>query len=301
MATTKKVLVIGGSGFMGSHTADELSKRGHEVTLMDRSASPWLQTGQTMVLGDILDEALVQKTVADHPIVYHYAGIADIGQASEDPLATVKANILGSAIILDACIRAGVERFIFASSMYVYSDKGSFYRTSKQAVEGLIETYQEKHGLDYTILRYGSLYGNRSQDWNGLRHIITQAVQHGIVNFRGDGKEEREYIHGADAGYLSVEALKKKYANSCLTVTGTQVLSTSELIIMIEEIIGKPIKVNYAKNHENHYVMTPYRYTPKRARKIVPKVFVEVGHGILDMVAEINRREDEHTDTAETL
>ena len=284
-----KVVVIGGSGFLGSHLADTLTEAGYAVSIFDVRRSPWLRSGQEMILGDIRDEEALGDCIAGARYVYHLAGIADIGEAAKSPRATVENNIIGSTAVLDSCLQAAVERVLFASSLYVYSQQGSFYRVSKQAVELLIEAYHERFGLEYTILRYGSLYGPRAQEWNGLRRYVTQAVRKGRIDYPGTGEERREYVHVIDAARLSVEALAADYANQCLTLTGTQILNSGELLRMIQEILGGKVEIAFRPEQRNpeHYEMTPYRFTPRVARKMVPNVFVDIGQGILDLVEEV--------------
>ncbi len=286
-----KVVIIGGSGFMGSHTADELSRKGFQVTIFDREVSPWLRKDQEMIVGNLMDQVAVESALKGAKVVYHYAGIADIGEASDRPFDTIHANVLGTTIALEAAVKMGVESFVYASTMYVYSPYGSFYRASKQAAETIIEAYHEKFGIDYCLLRYGSLYGPRSQSWNGLKGFVTQVVREGKLDYFGTGKERREYIHVRDAARLSVDVLDEEHKNSAVIVTGTQVLSSCELIDMIFEIAGCEPQVAYAgaEGRAHHYVMTPYRYTPKVAKKLVPKEFMDVGQGILELVEEIHQ------------
>ena len=286
-----KVVVIGGSGFMGSHTADLLSQEGYKVTIYDRYPSPWLRDDQEMVTGDILDRESVNNAVRGAKVVYHYAGIADIGEAAASPFDTINLNVMGTTVVLDAAVNANVDRFIYASSMYVYSPYGSLYRASKQAAETVIEAFCEKFGMSYTLLRYGSLYGPRAQQWNGLRRFVSQVVKEGRLQHFGTGKERREYIHVLDAARLSLVVLDEAHKNSAITVTGSQVLNSSELISMIFEIVGCEENVSYgkSKNNNDHYVMTPYRYTPRKAKKLVPDEFVDVGQGILEIVEEVHR------------
>ena len=284
-----KVVVTGGSGFIGSHTADELSDRGYSVTIFDSVESPWLRDDQRMVIGDILDEKALVDAFDGASIVYHFAGVTDINDANKRPLDAIKLNIIGTATVVDATQRMGVERFIYASTMYVYSPYGSFYRASKQAAETLIESYHEKYGQEYTLLRYGSLYGPRAQEWNGLRRYVRQVVCDGKLQYDGSGRERREYIHVKDAARLSVDVLKEQYKNQAITVTGLQVLNSRELIELIFEIAGIEEQVEYveAAKQGYHYTMTPYRYTPKQAKKLVPKEFVDLGQGVLEIVEEI--------------
>ncbi len=289
----KKVLVIGGSGFMGSHTADKLSERGCTVTLFDHKESPWLRDDQTMMIGDTLNHEQLNSAMRNQDIVYHFAGVADIGEASQNPYQTIESNVIGTTAVLEAAVAAGVKRFMYASTMYVYSPFGSFYRASKQAAETIIDAYADKYGIQYTFLRYGSLYGPRSQDWNGLRNWITQAVSNQRIDYRGTGAERREYIHVDDAANLSIKVLDEQYANSAVTITGSQVLTSQELMKMIEEICGENIEVSYTEKYESnyHYISTPYRYTPKQARKLIPEEFIDIGQGILDLVEEIHKEQ----------
>jgi UDP-glucose 4-epimerase len=285
----EKAVVIGGSGFLGSHLADALTEAGYAVSIFDARTSPWLRPDQKMILGDIRDEEALRECVAGARYVYHLAGIADIDEAARSPRATVEQNIIGSTVVLDCCLRAKVERILFASTLYVYSQQGSFYRVSKQAVELLIEAYQERYGLEYTILRFGSLYGPRAQEWNGLKRYVTQAVREGRIVYPGTGEERREYVHVKDAARLSVEALAPEHANQCLTLTGTQILNSNELLRMIQEIMGGKVEIEFNPEQRDpeHYEMTPYRFTPRVARKMVPNVFVDIGQGILDLVEEV--------------
>ncbi len=296
----EKVVVVGGSGFMGSHTADLLSQEGYQVTIYDKFSSPWLRDDQEMIAGDILDRDAMNDALKGAKIVYHYAGIADIGEAASSPYDTINLNVMGTTVVLDAAVKGGVERFIYASSMYVYSPYGSLYRASKQAAETVIEAYCGKFDLDYTLLRYGSLYGPRAQHWNGLRKFVSQVVKHSKLEHFGSGKERREYIHVHDAARLSLAVLDEVHKNTAITVTGSQVLNASELISMIFEIVGCDENVSYgnSENNNDHYVMTPYRYTPKKAKKLVPDEFVDVGQGILEIVEEVHRELEENANMA---
>ena len=171
-----RAIVFGGSGFLGSHVADELQRKGHEVVIFDKSESKYLRQGQQMILGDILDRQQVWDAVAGCDFVYNYAGIADLDDASTRPADTVILNVAGTCNILDACVENRVRRFVYASSFYTNSGKGGFYRCSKQSAEIYIEEYERKHGIAYTILRYGSLYGPRAEKNNGMRDMVAQAM-----------------------------------------------------------------------------------------------------------------------------
>ncbi|MBU05883.1 MAG: NAD-dependent epimerase [Dehalococcoidales bacterium] len=284
-----KVVVTGGTGFMGSHTADELTRRGYHVIVFDQAESPWLHPDQEMMIGDVLDPKSLAMAIKGARYVYHFAGIADIEESRSRPVETLNLNVMGASLVVEAAKQSGVERVVYASTMYVYSPFGSFYRASKQAAETIIEAYQQEYALDYTFLRYGSLYGPRAQDWNGLRKYVQQVVEGGQITYAGTGEEKREYIHVYDAARLSVDVLDEKHRNRAITVTGSQILSSKEMMDLIFEIAGKKsdIVLTDMERKGYHYNLTPYRYTPKQAFKLVPSEFIDIGQGILELVEEL--------------
>jgi len=296
----KKIVVIGGSGFLGSHTADELSRCGHDVVIFDSVRSRWLRDDQEMVVGDILDRDALHNVLEAATTVYHFAGISDINDAAEKPFDTVKLNVLGTASVLEAVCEQNVKRFMYASTVYVYSSYGSFYRASKQASESLIEAYQEVNQFDYTFMRYGSLYGPRAQDWNGIRRYVEDIVRKGELVYDGTGRERREYIHVGDAARLSTDLLSQEFANQAVTITGSQILTSRELIELIFEIVGLKENARYLPEDKAiyHYSSTPYRYIPKQARKLVPREFIDIGEGVLEIIDEISRdlHQEKHSD-----
>ena len=107
-----------------------------------------------MICADILDQESVNKAVKSSDVIYHLAALADINEALFKPRETVEINLLGTLNLLEAARGSKVERFIFASTIYVYSDQGSFYRTSKQACELLLQNYYEHYNLNYTVVAY---------------------------------------------------------------------------------------------------------------------------------------------------
>lgn len=285
---TKKAIVFGGSGFLGSHVADALAEEGYNVAIYDIKPSKYIRGSQKMIVGDIMDEKLVQRSVKDCDFVYNFAGISDIDEASQKPLESVKYNILGNSIILDACRKAKVKRFVFASSVYVYSKTGAFYRSTKQACELLIENYHEVFGLPYTILRYGSLYGSRADGRNYVYQVIRQALSQGKIKRDGDGEEIREYINVYDAAKGSVEVLADDFANQCVIIAGDQRMKTKDLLLMIKEMLDNKIELEFLPSKANyHYEITPYTFAPRVATRLVSKTYLDLGQGILNCIQEM--------------
>jgi len=283
-----KVLVTGASGFMGSHIADELSSRGHEVLLLDVAESPYKKPEQKMIIGDLANQDLLDEITRGVEYVFHLAAMADIGECSERPRDVVSTNILGTVDLLEACKKNNVKRFVFASSAYVFSKFGSFYRSSKRACENFIVDYQEKYGLSYVILRFGSLYGSRSNEKNGIYKIIQAMLKNDEYNFYGTGEEIRELINIYDAAKISVDCLQEQYKNTKLLVTGIERLKMKDIIDMVKEIIGRDVKVNYSdKSQAHHYKITPYNYDLTQSYKITNNPYVDIGQGIIQVIQEI--------------
>jgi len=281
-----KAVVFGGAGFLGSHVVDELRKRGHEVVVYD--SKPSLYTSSNMVVGDVLDYDKILSVIEGADIVYNFIASADIDTI--DPLATLTTNVMGNAYILNACCTRDVKRFVFASSIYVYSNKGSFYSSSKRACEDIIQDYSNEYKLPYTILRYGSLYGPRANQFNWIRKAIKQALTENKITRKGDGEELREYIYVKDAASLSVDILAPEFENQCVNITGNQQLRIKDLHIMIKEILGKDIKLEFGPPTDwaSHYEITPYSFKPQVAKKLTSNQYHDLGQGLLECIEEIS-------------
>ena len=284
-----KVTVLGGSGFLGSHVADHLSATGHEVVVFDCVPSQWIQPNQQMVVGDITDYGSVVEATMDAEAVFNFAAVADIAEARLDPIKSANINILGNINALRACVANSARRFVFASSLYVYGEAGSFYRCSKQAAESYVEEFGREHGIAYTILRFGSLYGPRSDARNGLRQIVRRAVENGELSYVGSPSATREYIHVDDAAAAAAASLSPEFANRQLVLSGQQSLQVSELLQMIAEMIGiDPNSIRFNQSDDpGHYVRTPYSYRSSIAKKLTPSLFVDLGQGLIELIRDV--------------
>ena len=279
------ITVWGGSGFLGSHIADAFSDLGYEVTIVDIKESIWKNDNQRMLVGNLLDREVVKESVKNSDYVFNFAGIADIEDANEHPYKSAEVNILGNLNLLNACFHAKVKRYIFASSLYVYSKSGGFYRCSKQACESYIDEYHRQFGLEYTVLRFGSLYGYRTDKQNAIYRFIKEALTEKKISYYGSPNSLREYIHAEDAARICCEVLDKKFTNQHLTITGHQSMRVGDLFHMIKEIIGEDIKFEYnTQAHSAHYETTPYTFTPKLGLKYSPELHTDLGQGLIQVM-----------------
>ena len=295
MAQNDTAIVFGGSGFLGSHVADALSERGFSVRIFDRTPSPYLRSDQEMIVGDIRDGDAVIAATKGCSYVYNFAAVADIEQAHAHPRETMSTNTIGVLNTLDAARLNNAKRYIFASSIYVFSNTGSFYRASKQAAEIFIESYHESFQLPFTILRYGSLYGRRAGATNNIARMVREALEKGTISYEGPQDAVREYIHASDAARLSVQILSSEFINRHVVLTGHERFHIHEIMKMISEMLpNKDIEIRFFPGSSKaHYSLTPYTFQPKIGHKLTSNEFVDLGQGILDCLTEVHESIEE--------
>jgi UDP-glucose 4-epimerase len=283
----KLAVVFGGTGFLGQHIAHALVDADYEVRIADNRPYTGAKRGCEFVEADIVDRKSVDAAIEGADVVYNFAGIADIDEARDQPLQTAQVNVVGNINVMEAAYAAGAQRFLFASSVYVYSRSGSFYRASKQSAESFIEAFHERYGLPFTILRYGSLYGRGADPRNSIYRMVRQAMTEKSITYNGDQSAIREYIHVADAAQLSVKALAPEFANRHLILTGTERMPVKDIMQMIAEMLPDTVDLQFQEgNPDSHYVLTPYGFNPKLGHKLTANDFVDLGQGLLDCMDE---------------
>jgi UDP-glucose 4-epimerase len=288
---TKVACVLGGSGFLGSHVADKLSAAGYRVRIFDHRPSPWIRSDQEMILGNLLNQNEVNDAVEGAEVVYNFAALADLNEGLSKPLETIRINVLGNVHVMEACRQYDVKRFVYASTVYVYSRDGGFYRCSKQASEHYVEEYHKAYGLNYTILRYGSIYGPRADASNGMYRIVKKAIETGLLEYEGSPDSLREYIHVEDAALASVAVLSDGFRNQSVVLTGQEPMRVLDMLEMLAEILGLRNAVKFIPGEQpGHYVRTPYAYQPKLGRKYVPPVHVDLGQGLMQLIDDIHSK-----------
>lgn len=227
-----KLLVTGGAGFIGSHVVDRLVADGHDVAVLDD-----LSTGSLANLagaadayeffeGDIADPALVASALKGRDGVIHLAAVASVEASVLDPLRCNKTNLVGTITVLEAAAKAGVSRFVYASSAAVYGEADSVpidedstmrprspYAADKLAGEHYLAHFRRRSGLNGTAFRFFNVYGPRqdpSSPYSGVISIFLAAVAAGRkVTIHGDGSQTRDFVYVADV----VEAITRALGN----------------------------------------------------------------------------------------
>ena len=261
----KKILIFGSSGFLGQHLVS-LLKKDNEIIQFDINSSEDSICDSNFIQGSILDTELVLTAVKDVDIVYHFAAMTDLDIVNNNPAKAIEVNIAGTSNILDACIKEKVERFIFSSSVYVYSQFGGVYKSTKQACELLIEDFDKMHGLNYTILQLGSVYGPGAKQTNLISRLIKEALTTDQFQHSGSGVEERQYIFVKDVVNALINIANSQYKNKKVILLGSESVRISQLMEMISSQLEKDIYKIFKKDgYGIHYKSSPFQTDPKGA------------------------------------
>ncbi|EAK2629535.1 NAD(P)-dependent oxidoreductase [Campylobacter coli] len=287
----KNVLVFGGGGFIGSYVVEELLANNYNVLYADINSCDSISM-QHYRKCDIMQRRDVESLCQDMDIVFNFAGFANLDDAIANPLKTLELNVMGNMHILEGCKMHKIKRYIYASSAYAMSDKGSFYGISKLTSEKIIEEYFKKFGLKFTIIRYGSVYGEREYYNNYIYNLIKEAMLKGKISHSGDGEEIREYIHAYDVARLALQIIENSdFENEHLILTGTERIQRKELFEMINEMLGGEIEISLkASGYHNHYKTTPYSFHPARSKKLIANPHIDMGQGILECMKNIEKK-----------
>lgn len=283
-----KVLVIGGSGFLGSHVSGLLRKKRIDVKIFDAKKSIWIKSGQNFIQGNILDRKSLAKAIKGVDIVYNFAALANLDEARFKPLDTAKVNIIGIINILLCCNKFKVKRLIHASSIYANSEQGGFYASSKKASEDFVEKFYQIYRLNYTIIRFGSLYGTRADNSNGVNNLIDNGIKKNFLRYKGSIRAARKYIHVKDAALACIKAMQKKYKNQYINITGrekTKVIDLLKILSQLMNISQKKIKFSNKKN-EGHYVSEPIKYKPRTGINVSLDSYKNLRKSLIELIKE---------------
>lgn len=281
----KNVLITGGSGFIGSEVSKLLLSKNYNLTILDIEKPNFINKQLKFVKGNISNKKLIKKLIKKKDIVYHFAGIADIGEASKLPVKTVEKNILATVNILNESVKNNINRFIFASTVYIHSEEGGYYKCSKKSCELYIQEFLKKSKLKFTILRYGTVYGPSKNLKNNINKIVSYAIKSKKVLYEGKPNTIRKVIHAKDAAEIAVKVLEKKYENKSVLITGKKNLKIGKILKIIKEKLNIKSKIIYKnKDLYGHYLKSPFTEKKIPCLQIKPKKQIDIEQGVEEVI-----------------
>ncbi len=264
-----KYLVTGGAGFIGSHIAEELVKKGHAVRIIDNfftgkreNISSFLEEIE-LVEADIREFKACRKVVEGMDFVLHQAALTSVPLSIEDPLLTNEINITGTLNLLLASRDAKVQRLVFASSAAVYGDESrlpktenmeglpiSPYALSKQVGELYCRLFSQLYGLSTVCLRYFNIFGPRQDPFSQYASVIPNFIGKMLKEEKppvfGDGEQSRDFLYVSnvvDANILASNA--RDVSGEVFNIAGGEKTTVNLLVKELNDTLGKEIKPSY--------------------------------------------------------
>jgi nucleoside-diphosphate-sugar epimerase len=236
MQTNGKVLVTGGTGFIGTEVVKQLHKKGYEITILDRKDKPEGLDHVKYIKGNLSNPAKCVFACAGQDYVIHLAAKARIPESFINPDEYFDSNVTGTRNILTAASAVGIRKFVYAGSSSVYGnntppnkpthkpDPLNYYAMSKLFGEHLCKQYKIMFNLNYNILRFFTVY-SENQPTSLLFGKFAQMVKDGKpVTIHGDGEYKRDYIHVSDVATACIASMESKVKNDTFNVgTGTSI------------------------------------------------------------------------------
>ncbi|WP_457680824.1 NAD-dependent epimerase/dehydratase family protein [Thermovibrio sp.] len=261
-------LVSGGAGFIGSHLVEELLSLGRKVLVLDDLSTGKLENlpeseNLTFVKGSITDRELLKELFSSYNFstVFHLAAVASVHRSVEEPLYCHRVNFDGTLYLLEESRRAGVDKFVFASSAAVYGDLPELPKREDVAVRPItpyaVDKYASErysvnsfnlYGLKATALRFFNVYGERqdsSSPYSGVISIFIDRIkkfkrgEKTTIEIFGDGRQTRDFIYVKDVVKALLIAEKEKTEGEVYNVATGKEVSLLELLETLKELVGE--------------------------------------------------------------
>jgi UDP-glucose 4-epimerase len=247
-----RVLVTGGAGFIGSFVVDRLRAAGHEAVIFDVRPSPHHARGEVpTIVGDVLDYKSIREAARGCDVIAHLAAAADVGEVAADPESAERLNARGTFNVLEAAREEGVQRVIYASTIWVYSEAeglvdeevplhapAHLYTATKLAGELYCKSYRELYGVDSTILRFGIPYGPRARPAAVVPSFVRKALGGEPLTIAGSGEQTRRFVYVEDLADGVVRALAPVASNRTYNLVGEEDVSIRQIAGTVRELVG---------------------------------------------------------------
>ncbi len=265
-----KIIVAGGSGFIGSHVVDVLLERGHEVLIYDLEAPRYGQAC-AFVRGDTRDIDRLLQVLKNGDILYLLAAEANVNRFLESPLFSNDVTANAALSVLEAARRAGAARVILASTEWVYGslpeageenitedtpyagNPDHLYTSSKIAAELFCKNYHDLFGVNFTIMRYGIPFGERARPETVTPIFIRRIVRGEPITIHGDGSQSRQFIYVKDLARGNAACLNQAAENQIFNLNGKKKVSVIQIVKTLEEILGKKATLNFVEDRKGNF------------------------------------------------
>jgi UDP-glucose 4-epimerase len=260
-------LITGGAGFIGSHLADELVRRGRPVRVLDDfSTGLWrnlshLDPTPELIEGSLTDPAAVARAMRGVGVVYHLGALASVARSVENPAATHAACATGTLNLLDAARKGGVRRVVYAGSSSAYGGHcpaggqtedlpvvpKSPYAAAKLAGELYMQAFASTYGIETVRLRFFNIFGPRQRadsPYSGVIALFTEAMIQGRrPTVQGDGLQSRDFTYVANAVQALVRAAEAPEASGNVYNVGTgRTVTVLELVAALNRVLGSDLE-----------------------------------------------------------
>jgi UDP-glucose 4-epimerase len=247
-----RILVTGGSGFIGSHVVDKLAEAGFEPRIYDLRPSEHHEPGSVdTVVGDLFDADALRAAMEDCDAVVHLAAYADVGVVAEQPISAEECNARGTLAVLESA-RATGTRVIYGSTIWVYGNSGDgvidedspiglpdhLYTASKLAGEMYCTSYAELYDVPCTILRFGIPYGPRARPSAVIPIFVSKALEGEPLTIAGDGQQTRRFVYVEDLAEGVVAGLERGVDGRVYNLAGDETVTIRELAEVVSDLVG---------------------------------------------------------------
>lgn len=294
-----KIIVTGGSGFLGRHLLRALVDAGYQVKNIDLKVNPEFET----VIADVRDRERMLAEIKDADLVFHLASLIEAGESVKQPQKYIDYNLTGTLNVLEAMRQNGVQTMAFSSSAAVYGEPVGVpikeddrtmpinpYGMTKLAMEALLSSYVNAHGLTGIALRYFNLYGpeeHHQPESHALPRFIKQIYDGDEVTVWGNGEHQRDYIHVHDIVDAHLKSIKlaetqpKKY--HYFNISTEKPASVKEIIGLVEQALGKTAQIkNFPPRPGDPLLL--YADASKAREQLGWQPQVELAAGVKEMV-----------------
>lgn len=265
-----KILVTGGSGFIGSHVVDVLLEQGNEVVIYDLD-SPRFGQPVKYVKGDTGDMERLMDSSKGFDVIYHLAAEANVNRFYESPLYSNHITSSCSLNVLECARRNNIARVLLASTEWIYGTADAkdesniteetiyaqnpdhLYTSSKIAAEMFCKNYKTLYGVNYTIMRYGIPFGERARAETVTPIFINKILTGGEITIHGDGSQTRQFIYVRDLAEGNAACIKPEGENQVFNINGREVVKVIDIVTTLEEILGKKANVKFIEDRKGNY------------------------------------------------